>query len=176
MNGYAHLPSTTWYPLEPSEVHWRRLGQRPVIAWLTGLSSADKSSSANAAIQKLPANGRHCMVLDGDELRQALSSDLGFSSTDCASKIRRAEVARLMAEKGLVFIVALVSPSRSDRAIAQPIARDILLVESIISYPLSVCKPRDQKGLHNKARADQMLNFMKISAPYEVPTAPDFAT
>lgn len=175
MNGYAHLPSTTWYPLEPSGVRWRRFGQRPVIAWLTGLSGADKSSSANAAIQELPANRRHCMVLDGDELRQAVSSDLGFSSTDCADNIRRAEVARPMAETGLVVIVALISPSRSDRTIGQLIARDILLVEYIIRYPLRVCKPRDQKGLHNKARADQILNFTRISAPYEVPTATDFA-
>ena len=164
----------TWHELQPREQRWRALGQRPAIAWLTGLSGAGKSSIACAADRALTQCGRHTMVIDGDNLRHGLSSDLGFSEADRAENIRRAaETARLMAEAGLIVIVALISPFRQERATARQLASDIPFIETFIDTPLSVCEARDPKGLYNKARAGVLPNFTGISAPYEAPEAPD---
>lgn len=115
------------------------------------------------------------MVLDGDNLRQGLNRDLGFSAEDRVENIRRAaEAARLMAEAGLVVIVSLISPYRAERRAARAIAGDIPFLEVFIDTPLSVCEARDPKGLYDRARAGKIPDFTGISAPYEVPTAPDF--
>ena len=164
----------TWHPLHAREKRWRPLGQRPVIAWFTGLSGAGKSTIANAVDSRLTTQGRACMVLDGDNLRHGLTSDLGFSVKDRAENVRRvAETARLMAEAGLVTIVSLISPFRGERAMARSIAGDIPFLEVFISTPLSICEARDPKGLYRRARAGTIDDFTGISSPYEAPDSPD---
>ena len=164
----------TWHTLQPRENRWACLGQRPAIAWFTGLSGAGKSSIANAVDRALTAQGRHAMVLDGDNLRHGLNSDLGFGSADRAENIRRAaETARLMAETGLITIVSLISPFRAERAAARLIAGDIPFLEIFIDTPLAICEARDPKGLYDRARAGKIPDFTGISAPYEAPEAPD---
>ncbi len=150
------------------------MGQRPVIAWLTGLSGAGKSTVANAVDRALTEAGRSSMVLDGDNLRHGLSRDLGFTAADRVENIRRAaETARLMADAGLVVIVSLISPFRAERQAARAVAGDIPFLEVFIDTPLAVCEARDPKGLYDRARAGAVLNFTGISAPYERPGAPD---
>ncbi|MGN8097839.1 adenylyl-sulfate kinase [Methylobacterium sp. 22177] len=164
----------TWQTQQPREERWRALGQRPVIAWFTGLSGAGKSSIANAVDRALTNAGRHTMVLDGDNLRHGLSSDLGFTDADRVENIRRvAETARLMADAGLVVIVSLISPFRQERAMSRRIAGSIPFLEIFVDTPLQVCEGRDPKGLYLKARAGKIPNFTGISAPYEAPVAPD---
>ena len=166
----------TWQPLQPRERRWARMGQRPAIAWLTGLSGAGKSTIADAVDRGLTEAGRSTMVLDGDNLRQGLNRDLGFTAADRVETIRRAaEAARLMADAGLVVIVSLISPFRAERAAARAIAGDIPFLEVFIDTPLAVCEARDPKGLYDRARAGKIPNFTGISAPYEAPDAPDLA-
>jgi adenylyl-sulfate kinase len=164
----------TSQPLQSRERRWARMGQRPVIAWLTGLSGAGKSTVANAVDRALTEAGRSSMVLDGDNLRHGLSRDLGFTAADRVENIRRAaETARLMADAGLVVIVSLISPFRAERQAARAVAGDIPFLEVFIDTPLAVCEARDPKGLYDRARAGAVLNFTGISAPYERPGAPD---
>ena len=166
--------NVTWQTLQPRERRWERMGQRPVIAWFTGLSGAGKSTIADAVDRALTEAGRHTMVLDGDNLRHGLNRDLGFTAADRAENIRRAaETARLMAEAGLVVIVSLISPFRAERRTARDIAGDVPFLEVFIDTPLAVCEARDPKGLYDKARAGAIPNFTGISAPYEPPEAPD---
>lgn len=161
-------------PLQPREVRWERMGQRPVIAWLTGLSGAGKSSVANAVDRALTEAGRSSMVLDGDNLRHGLSRDLGFTAADRVENNRRAaETARLMADAGLVVIVSLISPFQAERQAARVLAGDIPFLEVFIDTPLAVCEARDPKGLYDRARAGVISDFTGISAPYERPAAPD---
>lgn len=164
----------TWQRLQPREDRWSSLGQRPAIAWLTGLSGSGKSSIANLVDRALTAQGRHLMVLDGDNLRHGLNGDLGFGARDRAENIRRtAEAARLMAEAGLVVIVSLISPYRAEREAARRIAGDIPFLEIYVDTPLRVCEARDPKGLYDRARSGEIPNFTGVSAPYEVPEAAD---
>lgn len=158
----------------PRTARAARLGQRPAIAWLTGLPGAGKTSIAAAAERALAAGGRHAAVLDGDDLRRGLSRDLGFGAADRAEAVRRAaEAARLMAEAGLVAIVALVSPSRADRAAARAVAGDVPFLEAFVDTPPALCAARDPKGLYALARAGRIEAFTGVSAPYEAPAAPD---
>ncbi len=164
----------TWHQLQPREHRWARLGQVPVIAWLTGLSGAGKSTLAAAADRTLLGCGRHSAVLDGDNLRHGLNADLSFAPEDRSENVRRtAEVARLMAEAGAVVIVSLISPYRADRAMARRIAGDIPFVEVFVDTPLGLCEARDPKGLYRLARAGRIPGFTGISAPYEAPDRPD---
>lgn len=168
--------NVTWQDYPPREARWSRLGQRPVIAWLTGLPGAGKTSVAKAADHALCAQGRHTMVLDGDNLRHGLTSDLGFSPADRAENVRRtAETARLMAEAGLVVIVALISPFRAERAAARRIAGDLTFLEVFVDTPLVTCEARDPKGLYGLARSGRIVDFTGVSAPYEPPLDPDLA-
>lgn len=172
----SRVPSSpiTWHRLQPREERWARLGQGPVIAWLTGLSGAGKSTLAVAADRTLVAAGRHSAVLDGDNLRHGLNADLAFTPKDRSENVRRtAEVARLMAEAGSVVIVSLISPYRADRALARHIAGDIPFVEVFVDAPLGLCEARDPKGLYRLARAGRIPGFTGISAPYEAPEQPD---
>ncbi|WP_267361581.1 MULTISPECIES: adenylyl-sulfate kinase [unclassified Methylobacterium] len=164
----------TWQFYEPREARWARLGQGPAIAWLTGLPGAGKTSLASAVDRTLAEYGRHVFVLDGDNLRHGLCRDLGFSEADRAENVRRAaEVARLMAQAGLIVLVALVSPSRAERARARAITGNLPFLEVFVDTPLAVCEARDPKGLYALARAGRLTDFTGISAPFEAPEVPD---
>lgn len=147
--------------------------QRSVTVWLTGLSGAGKSTLAIALAQHLICNGRACHVLDGDTVRQGLSSDLGFSAADRSENIRRvAEVAKLMNDAGGMVITALISPYRADREIARKIIGADHFLEVHLAAPIEACEQRDVKGLYKKARAGEVADFTGISAPYEWPLNP----
>ena len=152
----------------------RRLGQRPVTVWLTGLSAAGKSTLAFGLERELLARGHLACVLDGDNLRHGLNRDLGFSPADRRENIRRvAEVARLMNDAGLIVVSAFISPYREDRRSARRIIVDDRFVEVFLDAPLAVCEARDPKGLYRRARDGEITDFTGISAPYETPEAPD---
>lgn len=156
----------------------RRLhaGQQPATVWLTGLSGAGKSTLAYALERQLMQAGRSACVLDGDNLRHRLNSDLGFSAQDRQENIRRsAEVARLMNDAGLIVICAFISPLRADRDMARNIIGDSNFFEIHLSTPRAVCEERDPKGLYQKARAGLIPEFTGVSAPYEAPLLPILA-
>jgi adenylylsulfate kinase len=149
-------------------------GQRPVVAWLTGLPGSGKTTLAAEASRVLAAAGRQVFVLDGDDLRRGLCSNLGFSAKDRTENMRRtAETARLMARAGLIVIVALISPFRTDRARARLIVGAFPFLEVFVDTPLAVCRARDPKGLYAQAEAGEVPAFTGVSAPYEIPEAPD---
>jgi bifunctional enzyme CysN/CysC len=148
--------------------------QKPVIVWLTGLSGAGKSTISNVTERRLTLAGYHCYSLDGDNIRHGVNKDLGFTVADRVENIRRvAEIARLLADAGLIVIVSLISPFIRERAMAREIAGDIDFLEVFVDTPLVVCETRDPKGLYAKARAGAIVNFTGIDAPYEPPSAPD---
>jgi adenylyl-sulfate kinase len=150
------------------------LGQRPVTAWLTGLSAAGKSTLASELEKRLFEARRPCYMLDGDNIRAGISRDLGFSPEDRHENIRRiAEVARLMNDAGLIAITAFISPYRIDRRMAREIVGGERFIEVYVNAPLDVCEQRDPKGLYRKARAGKLPEFTGISAPYEAPETPE---
>ncbi|WP_436356134.1 adenylyl-sulfate kinase [Brevundimonas sp. CEF1] len=149
-------------------------GQKPAVLWFTGLSGAGKSTIANLVEERLSAEGRHAYLIDGDNLRHGLSRDLGFTEADRVENIRRAaEVARMMADAGLIVLVSLISPFRADRAMAREMMGDIDFIEVFVDAPLEVVETRDVKGLYAKARRGELLNFTGIDSPYEAPETPD---
>lgn len=148
-------------------------GQKPVTIWLTGLSGAGKSTIANALEVALAGAGRHTYLLDGDNVRQGLCKDLGFSDNDREENIRRiAEVARLFVDAGLIVITAFISPFRADREMARKIIGNGSFIEVFVDTPLPECERRDPKGLYSKARAGLIPNFTGIDSAYEAPAAP----
>lgn len=150
------------------------LGQKPLTIWLTGLSASGKSTLAYALEAALLASGKACYVLDGDNVRQGLNKDLGFSDDDRAENIRRvAEVARLMNEAGLIVITAFISPFTVDRALARTVIGVDRFVEVYLNASIEVCEARDPKGLYQKARRGEVGQFTGVSQPYEVPMAAD---
>ncbi|MBU6371254.1 MAG: adenylyl-sulfate kinase [Alphaproteobacteria bacterium] len=150
------------------------MGQKPVVAWFTGVSGAGKSTIANLVDQKLHALGRRTALLDGDNLRHGLSRDLGFTDADRSENLRRAaEVARLMTDAGLIVLVAFISPFRAERAMARQTMAPGEFLEIHIDTPLAEAERRDVKGLYARARAGQLKNFTGIDSPYEAPDAPD---
>lgn len=150
------------------------LKQKPMTIWLTGLSAAGKSTLAFALERLLIEAGHPCYVLDGDNVRHGLNSNLGFSAEDRSENIRRvAEVAKLMNDAGLIVITAFISPFRDDRAKARAIIGEGVFQEVYVSADLAACEERDPKGLYKKARAGQLAEFTGISSPYEVPDAPE---
>ncbi|MYM37611.1 adenylyl-sulfate kinase [Duganella sp. FT94W] len=153
-----------------------QLGQQPATIWLTGLSGAGKSTLAYALERRLCAAGRLAYVLDGDNLRHHLNSDLGFSAAERRENIRRsAEVARLFNDAGLIVIGAFISPLQADRALARDIIGEQRFIETYVSTAPNVCEERDPKGLYRRARAGLIPEFTGVSAPYEVPEAPALA-
>jgi bifunctional enzyme CysN/CysC len=118
--------------------------------------------------------GHHAYVLDGDNIRHGLNRDLGFSAAERSENIRRlSEVARILADAGLIVIVAAISPFARDRAAARATAGEIAFYEAFVDTPLEVCAARDPKGLYDRARAGKLGNFTGVNAPYERPQAPD---
>ena len=166
-------------------VHWQALdidrsvraaqkGQRGCVLWLTGLSGAGKSTIANLVDKRLVALGHHTYLLDGDNVRHGLNKDLGFTSQDRVENIRRvAEVARLMADAGLITLVSFISPFRSERRMARDLLAPDEFIEVFIDTPLAVAEDRDVKGLYKKARAGELRNFTGIDSPYEIPERPE---
>jgi len=152
------------------------LGHQGAVLWLTGLSGSGKSTLATALDHQLHRRGMVSFILDGDNLRHGLCSNLKFSPQDRSENIRRAgETAKLMAEAGLVVICSLISPYRSDRDGVREIChRDgIPFAEVFINAPLQVCEARDPRGLYKKARSGEIADFTGISSPYEAPTSPE---
>ena len=148
--------------------------QKPVTIWLTGLSGAGKSTIAFELERQLVAQGHACYVLDGDNVRHGLGSDLGFDPRDRHENIRRvAHVAQLMNDAGLLVIAALISPMHADRAMARDIIGAGNFIETYVSASVATCAGRDPKGLYAKALAGEIPAFTGISAPYETPVNPE---
>jgi adenylyl-sulfate kinase len=147
-----------------------RLKQKPVIIWFTGLSGAGKSSAADALEKSLFTMGYATYLLDGDNVRHGLCSDLGFSDADREENIRRVgEVAKLMVDAGLIVIVSFISPFRRERDRVRQMVGEGEFIEVFVSTPLAVCEARDPKGLYKKARLGEIANFTGISSAYEPP-------
>ena len=152
----------------------RLKGQRPGVLWLTGLSGSGKSTIANRVEMRLHAMGKHTYLLDGDNVRHGLNKDLGFTEADRVENIRRiAEVARLMADAGLIVLTAFISPFRSERRMARGLLPEGEFIEVHVDTPLEVAEQRDVKGLYKKARRGELKNFTGIDSPYEAPENPE---
>jgi len=148
----------------------RLLGQRGCVVWFTGLSGSGKSTVAGVVERVLHERGRATCLLDGDNVRHGLCADLGFGAADREENIRRVgEVARLMADSGLVALVAFISPYERDRARARGLLDPGRFVEVFCDAPLAVCEARDPKGLYRRARAGELRGMTGIDDPYEAP-------
>jgi len=148
--------------------------QSPMCLWMTGLSGAGKSTLANAVEQELNRKGKHTYILDGDNLRHGLNSDLGFTEADRNENVRRAaEAALLMVDAGLIVIVGLISPFKKERDWARSVFKPNQFKEIYISTSLEACEHRDTKGLYEKARRGEVKDFTGIDSPYEAPENPD---
>ena len=144
--------------------------QAPMCLWMTGLSGAGKSTLANALEQELNKQGKHTYILDGDNLRHGLNSDLGFTEADRNENVRRAAAAaQLMVDAGLIVIVGLISPFKKERDWARSLFKDNQFKEIYISTSLHECEQRDVKGLYQKARRGEVKDFTGIDSPYEPP-------
>jgi bifunctional enzyme CysN/CysC len=156
------------------ETHAALKGQKPAVLWFTGLSGAGKSTIANLVEKKLAARGRHTFLLDGDNIRHGLNRDLGFTEPDRIENIRRVgEVAKLMADAGLIVLTAFISPFRAERELVRAMLPEGEFVEIFVDTPLAVAERRDVKGLYKKARAGELKNFTGIDSPYERPESPE---
>jgi bifunctional enzyme CysN/CysC len=156
------------------ETHAHLKGQKPAVLWFTGLSGAGKSTIANIVEKKLAARGRHTFLLDGDNIRHGLNRDLGFTEADRIENIRRVgEVARLMADAGLIVLTAFISPFRAERHMVRRMIPEGEFFEIFVDTPLAEAEKRDIKGLYAKARAGELKNFTGIDSPYEAPETPE---
>jgi adenylylsulfate kinase len=148
--------------------------QKPCILWFTGLSGSGKSTIANALEEVLYSNGNFTYLLDGDNVRHGLNSDLGFDDASRIENIRRVgEVAKLFVDSGQIVLTAFISPFMSDRESVRNLVEEGEFIEVFIDTPLEVCESRDPKGLYKKARAGEIANFTGISSPYEPPKSPE---
>ena len=174
------------HPLRRAEnIHWQALDvdkaaraghkhQKPAVIWFTGLSGSGKSTIANLLEKKLHASGKHTYLLDGDNVRHGLNRDLGFTEVDRVENIRRVgEVAKLMADAGLIVLVSFISPFRAERDAVRGLLPEGEFVEIFVDTPLEECAQRDPKGLYRKARAGELKNFTGIDSPYEAPERPE---
>jgi bifunctional enzyme CysN/CysC len=156
------------------EAHARQKNQHPKVLWFTGLSGAGKSTIANLVETRLYALGKHCFLLDGDNMRHGLNQDLGFTDADRVENIRRAgEVAKLMTDAGLIVLAAFISPFESERNMVRNMMAPDEFVEIHVDTPLAEAERRDAKGLYAKARSGNLQNFTGIDSPYQRPTRPD---
>ncbi|PBB44065.1 adenylyl-sulfate kinase [Mesorhizobium sp. WSM3866] len=166
-------------------IHWQSLdvgkrgrsdlkNQRPAVFWFTGLSGSGKSTIANLFERKLFASGRHTYILDGDNVRHGLNRDLGFTDADRVENIRRvAEVAKLMADAGLIVIVSFISPFSAERRMARELMGEGEFVEVFVDTPFEECARRDPKGLYARALSGEIKNFTGVDSPYETPENPE---
>ncbi len=173
--GLRRADNLSWQSFEvDAAIRSKMMGHEPAIFWFTGLSASGKSSIVDFLDRKLIAKGFHTYVLDGDNVRHGLNRDLGFTDADRVENIRRiAEVARLMADAGLVVLVSFISPFARERKLAREIAGEIEFYEIFVDTPLEVCEARDPKGLYAKARKGEIANFTGISSPFEAPKGPE---
>jgi bifunctional enzyme CysN/CysC len=156
------------------EAHANLKNQKPAILWFTGLSGAGKSTIANLVEKKLHRMNRHTFLLDGDNIRHGLNKDLGFTDADRVENIRRVgEVAKLMADAGLIVITAFISPFRAEREMVRNMMAPGEFYEIHIDTSLAEAERRDVKGLYKKARAGKLANFTGIDSPYEAPLTPE---
>jgi bifunctional enzyme CysN/CysC len=156
------------------EAHARQKGQVPRVLWFTGLSGSGKSTIANMVEQKLHAMGRHSFLLDGDNIRHGLNRDLDFSEAGRVENIRRVgEVAKLMADAGLIVLTAFISPFKAERDMVRALLPEGEFVEIFIDTPLAVAEDRAVKGIYAKARSGEIAEFTGISSPYEAPERPE---
>jgi len=166
-----------WHEGEvPREARFARMGQVGCTVWFTGLSGSGKSTVAVAVEKALHQKARHAYRLDGDNIRHGLCNNLGFSHDDRAENNRRVgEVAKLMADSGMIVLSSFVSPYRADRELIRKLHEDAGLryIEVYIDVPLSVAEERDPKGLYRKARAGEIKGFTGIDDPYEAPESPE---
>jgi len=169
--GLRRAQNLSWQSFDVNrQVRAEMKGQVPAIVWFTGLSGSGKSTVANLIEKKLAAEGKHAYILDGDNVRHGLNKDLGFTEEARVENIRRvAEVARLMADAGLVVLVSFISPFRNERRLAREIAGDVQFTEVYVDTPLEVCEARDPKGLYARARRGEIKNFTGIDSPFEPP-------
>jgi bifunctional enzyme CysN/CysC len=179
-SGSVVAENITFHPssLSPEERR-QALGTSGATIWMTGLSGSGKSTIAAAAEHTLVSSGRNAYMLDGDNLRHGLNADLGFSEEDRAENVRRVgEVAKLLAESGVVAIVSLVSPFKDarDKVRAAHEAAGIPFHEVFVDTPLEECEKRDPKGLYAKARAGEISDLTGVGSPYEAPTSPELTT
>jgi bifunctional enzyme CysN/CysC len=166
-----------WQTLDVDKsVRSRLKQQRPCVLWLTGLSGAGKSTIANLVDKRLSNLGRHTYLLDGDNLRHGINHDLGFTDEARVENIRRvAEVAALFVDAGMIALVSLISPFRSQRELARGLLAAGEFIEIHVATPLSECEQRDPKGLYRRARAGELPNFTGIDQPYEPPAMPEIS-
>ncbi|MHA2859243.1 adenylyl-sulfate kinase [Vibrio harveyi] len=148
--------------------------QKPAVLWFTGLSGAGKSTVAGALENRLAELGYHTYLLDGDNVRHGLCSDLGFSEQDRRENIRRiGELAKLMADAGLIVLSAFISPHRAERQLVRDLLPEGEFIEVFVNASLEVCEGRDPKGLYKKARAGEIPNFTGIDSEYQAPANPE---
>jgi bifunctional enzyme CysN/CysC len=173
--GLRRAQNLSWQSFDVNrKVRAEMKGQEPAIVWFTGLSGSGKSTVANLVEKKLAAEGKHAYILDGDNVRHGLNKDLGFTEEARVENIRRvAEVARLMADAGLIVLVSFISPFRNERRLAREIAGDVSFTEVYVDTPLAVCEARDPKGLYARARRGEIKNFTGIDSPFEPPERAD---
>ncbi|WP_411954031.1 adenylyl-sulfate kinase [Alkalibacillus sp. S2W] len=156
------------------EERQKQKGQKSAVVWFTGLSGAGKSTISVEVENELYRQGLHTFRLDGDNVRHGLNNNLGFSAEDRAENIRRVgEVAKLMADAGLLTLTAFISPYREDRDKVREIMDDGEFIEVYVACDLEVCESRDPKGLYQKARAGEIKGFTGIDDPYEEPKNPE---
>jgi bifunctional enzyme CysN/CysC len=163
-----------WQPTDISrEAHASLKNQKPKVLWFTGLSGSGKSTIANEVEKSLALMNRHTFLLDGDNIRHGLNKDLGFTEADRIENIRRVgEIAKLMADAGLIVLTAFISPFRAERDMVRAMLPEGEFVEIFVDTPLEVAEARDVKGLYKKARAGELKNFTGIDSPYEPPLQP----
>lgn len=171
----AHDENVVWHAHSITrDDRQQRQGHRGGVIWFTGLSGSGKSTLADAVEQRLFQQGVSTFLLDGDNVRHGLCRDLGFSDADRKENIRRVgEVAKLMADAGLLVLTAFISPHRSERQMVRELLEPGQFIEVFVDTPLAVCEARDPKGLYRKARAGELTNFTGIDAVYEAPQQPE---
>jgi bifunctional enzyme CysN/CysC len=172
----AAARNLTWHHGLDAAARASLSGMRGATVWLTGLSGSGKSTVAVLLERKLVESGRPAYLLDGDNLRHGLNRDLGFSDEDRVENVRRVgEVARLLADAGVVAVAPLISPFRTGRAEARAAheAIGVPFLEVFVDTPIAECERRDPKGLYAKARRGELKGFTGVDSPYEAPEAPD---
>ena len=169
------MKEIVWHKTSLSQNHRNKLlKQKPFVLWLTGLSASGKSTIANIVESKMYDMNYKTYLLDGDNIRHGLNSDLGFDESSRVENIRRiGEVSKLFLDAGIIVITAFISPFKSDRKLVRSLFNEREFLEVFIDCSLETCENRDPKGMYIKARNGDIKNFTGISSPYENPDNPE---